>query len=110
MIRKISAHAAIILSGMYVVFFFIDRVNSAMGFINNKITKALLLILCVVSILNAALIIAAQRRLERKRARAAQPAAPARSPAARPGYGARSGYSANRTGTAGYTRRPTGRY
>ena len=29
MLRKLLPHAAIILSGMYVVFFFLDRVNAA---------------------------------------------------------------------------------
>ena len=48
MLRKILPHAAIILSMMYFVFFCIDRVNSAMAFINNDITKWLLVILGVI--------------------------------------------------------------
>lgn len=47
---------------MYFVFFFIDRVNSAMAFINNDMTKALLFALCVISIVNAVLLIADDRK------------------------------------------------
>lgn len=66
--RKILPHAAIIISLMYFVFFFIDRVNTAMAFINNDMTKALIFVLCIISIVNAVLIIAD----DRKRIRAAQ--------------------------------------
>lgn len=72
MLKKLLAHAAIIISGMYFVFFFIDRVNSAMAFIDNGITKALLFILCVVSVLNSVIIIGAERRAERWRMRKAR--------------------------------------
>lgn len=62
MLRKLLPHAAIILSGMYLVFFLIDRVNSAMCFINNDITKWLILILCAISVLNAISLIRGERR------------------------------------------------
>ena len=42
MLRKLTPHAVITISAMYFVFFFIDRVNSIMNFINNKGTKALI--------------------------------------------------------------------
>ena len=72
MLRKLLPHAAIILSGMYLVFFLIDRVNSAMAFINNGITKRLLLILCVISTINAIWLIRDDRkRLRQQQARAA---------------------------------------
>ena len=61
MLRKILPHAAIIMSVMYFVFFFIDKVNSAMAFINNDMTKMLLFILCLITIVNAVLIIADDR-------------------------------------------------
>ena len=71
MLRKILPHAAIILSGMYLVFFLIDRVNSAMAFINNEITKHLLLVLCAISVLNAIFLIYDQRhRIRQQQARA----------------------------------------
>lgn len=72
MLRKILPHAAIVISGMYLVFFLIDRVNSAMGFINNDITKRLLLILCAISVVNALYLIRDDRkRLRQQQARAA---------------------------------------
>ena len=65
--RKLLPHAAIILSMMYFVFFFIDKVNSAMAFIDNNITKALLFALGVLSIAEAVLLIRDDRARERKR-------------------------------------------
>lgn len=69
MLRKLLPHAAIVISAMYFVFFFIDRVNSAMAFINNGITKGLLFALCVISILNSVRLISIDRRAERARQR-----------------------------------------
>lgn len=54
---------------MYFVFFFIDRVNSSMAFINNNITKGLLFVLCLISIFNAIRLISMDRRMERARER-----------------------------------------
>lgn len=97
MLRKILPHVAIILSMMYFVFFCIDRVNSAMAFINNDITKWLLVILGVISIYNAVLLIVGdQKRAERREGRAqpedrsnrVQNAAPARRTAVRTDYAA----------------------
>ena len=70
MLRKILPHLSILLSNMYIVFFLIDRVNSAMAFINNDLTKWLLLAASVVSIANAVILIRAERsriRREEKR-------------------------------------------
>lgn len=66
MLRKILPHAAIVISGMYLVFFLIDRVNSAMAFINNEITKRLLLVLCAISVVNAIYLIRDDRRRVRQ--------------------------------------------
>ena len=68
MLRKLLPHAAIIISAMYFVFFFIDRVNPAMAFINNELTKILLCVLCVIAICNAIFVI----RYNRARARRQQ--------------------------------------
>ena len=70
MLRKLLPHAAIILSLMYFVFFFIDRVNSVMAFIDNDITKALLFVLCVISIANSLFLIREDRIREQKRQQA----------------------------------------
>ena len=63
MIKKFAPHFLIITSMMYIVFFAIDRVNQAMAFINNDITKYLLFIQCIVTIIFcAAFIISEYRR------------------------------------------------
>lgn len=72
MFRKIFPHAAIVLSAMYVVFFHIDRVNSAMAFIDNGITKVLLYVLCALSVVNAIVIISDDRKKMKKAYRKAQ--------------------------------------
>lgn len=71
-IKKLLAHCAIIISGMYIVFFFIDRVNPAMGFIDNDITKPLLLALALIAIINAIQVIAAERKKLRSKMRRAK--------------------------------------
>lgn len=67
MLKKMLPHAAIIISVMYFVFFFIDRVNTSMVFINNKITKGLLFALCVLTIANSIRLIIIDRKIERAR-------------------------------------------
>ena len=62
MFRKVLPHAAIILSAMYFVFYAIDRVNPIMAFIDNEITKALLVVLGGIAVVNAVTIISDQRR------------------------------------------------
>ena len=62
MLRRILPHISIVLCNMYLVFFAIDRVNSAMSFINNNLTKVLLLVLCIISTVNAAFLIHDQRK------------------------------------------------
>jgi len=56
------SHAIIILSLMMITFFITDRFNGAMAFINNDITKALLLALSVLSIIHSVYLIRLQRR------------------------------------------------
>ncbi len=51
-LRRLLPHAAILICNMYIVFFLIDRVNTAMNFIDNRLTKGLLLALCVISWFN----------------------------------------------------------
>lgn len=67
MLRRFLPHIAIILSGMYFVFYGIDRVNSAMAFIDNEITKGLLVVLGLISVVNALFLIRDNRARERKR-------------------------------------------
>ena len=58
---KVLPHINIVISGMYLVFFIIDVQNSAMAFINNDMTKLLLLILSIGSVLTSVLLIWYQR-------------------------------------------------
>ena len=78
MLRKILPHVTIVMCNMYIVFYLIDRVNSAMAFINNGITKALLLVMCIISIVNSLYLIRDERRrinaLKRRRAAASRTA------------------------------------
>ena len=87
MLRRILPHVSIVMCNMYIVFYLIDRVNSAMAFINNGITKALLLVMCIISIMNSVYLISDERRriAARNRRRAGAPAhrAPAGAPAHR---------------------------
>ena len=46
-------HLVILIGNMYAVFYFIDRVNPAMNFIDNGLTKGLLLILCFAALILA---------------------------------------------------------
>lgn len=61
MLRKITAHLAIIFGGMCFVLFVVDQIKGgAMSFINNDITKAFIAILSLLAIFNAVIMLAAQ--------------------------------------------------
>lgn len=47
-LRAMLPHGAILIANMFIVFFLIDRVNTAMNFIDNGLTKGLLLALGVI--------------------------------------------------------------
>ena len=55
-------HVCLILSLMMITFVITDRYNRAMAFINNDITKALLLILVVLVIVQSILLIRTNRK------------------------------------------------
>lgn len=88
MLKRILPHISLVLGNMYIVFFLIDRVNTAMQFIDNNITKWLLLIFAIISAINSIYLIREERRriaaeerrrIARERERAKQRAAyPAR--------------------------------
>ena len=67
--RGIMSHGAILICNMYIVFYLIDRVNTAMCFIDNGITKALLAIMCVLSAGASISLIRARKKAEEARAR-----------------------------------------
>lgn len=59
---KILPHLTIILAGMLIVFYVLDRFNPSMGYLDNPAQRLLLLALAVTSIANAIILIAYQRR------------------------------------------------
>ena len=76
-LERLAPHAAILICNMYVVFFLIDKVNPAMNFIDNGLTKGLLLLLCLIALYNAwqLLGLALWRGTARRSGSAARPAA-----------------------------------
>ena len=60
--RDVLPHSAIVISLMMILFYILDQFNDAMAFINNRMTKTLLLILAIISILNAINVISHHRR------------------------------------------------
>ena len=60
-IERLLPHAAILICNMYIVFFLIDRVNTAMNFIDNGLTKGLLAALCVIGLINMRRLLIASR-------------------------------------------------
>ena len=67
--KGILSHGAILICNMYIVFFLIDRVNTAMCFIDNGITKTLLAIMCVLSAIASISLIRARKKAEEARER-----------------------------------------
>ena len=68
MLRKITAHLAIIFGGMCFVLFVIDAIKGgAMSFINNDMTKAFIAILSLLSIFNSVISLAGQTNEQQRR-------------------------------------------
>jgi len=68
-LRAMLPHGAILIANMYIVFFLIDRVNTAMNFIDNGLTKGLLLAMCLI-VLADVLLPRPRRKARAKRATA----------------------------------------
>ena len=66
LIEKLLPHAIIVISGMLVVFFVIDRVNDHAGFMTNEFHKHITFVLALLSICLAIRAIAQLRRSERR--------------------------------------------
>ena len=73
-LRAMLPHAAILIANMYIVFFLIDRVNSAMNFIDNGLTKGLLLAMSLIVL--ADVLLPRPRPRRRAQAKRAAPEAP----------------------------------
>ena len=74
-LRAMLPHAAILIANMYIVFFLIDRVNSAMNFIDNGLTKGLLLAMSLIVL--ADVLLPRPRPRRRAQAKRETPEAPA---------------------------------
>lgn len=73
---KALPHVSVVISGMLIVFFCIDRVNKPMAFMTNEFHKVITFILALLSLGYSIFIMSYQRRMERlehqQRVRAAQ--------------------------------------
>lgn len=65
LVKKLLPHVMIVISGMLIVFFVIDRFNKPMGFMTNEFHKRLTFALAILAIYFAVKAIALQRRMER---------------------------------------------
>lgn len=65
LVKKLLPHVMIVISGMLIVFFVIDRFNKPMGFMTNEFHKRLTFVLAILAIYYAVKNIALQRRVER---------------------------------------------
>ena len=63
--KKLLPHIAIVISGMLIVFFVIDRFNKPMGFMTNELHKKLTFVLALLAIYFSIQLISLQRRAER---------------------------------------------
>lgn len=83
MIKRALPHICLVIALMMLVFYIIDRYNSAMNFINNDIFKMLLLIFSLLVIVSSFLTIRDHRRAARHREQIWQEKAALRSHVAR---------------------------
>ena len=61
-LRGLLPHVLIALAIVLLSFFVLDRFNRAMNFINNNITKWMIAVFCVLSVIQAVLFIIDQRK------------------------------------------------
>ena len=61
-IRPLVPHLSIILCGLLVVLYVADRFNSNMNFIGNNLSKNLLLLLCIVTLISDIVLVRINRR------------------------------------------------
>ena len=63
---KALPHISIVISGMLIVFFCIDRVNKPVAFMTNEFHKIITFILAILSLGYSVFIMSYQRRMERE--------------------------------------------
>ena len=65
--KTLTGHGTIVLTLMYITLLIVDHYNPTMDFINNNVTKALLLLLCLFAVYNAVLVLSRERARARRR-------------------------------------------
>lgn len=65
--KTLTGHGAIILTLMYIALLIADHYNPTMDFINNSVTKGLILLLCLFSVYNAVVVVSRERARARRR-------------------------------------------
>ena len=64
-LTRLLPHACVVLAGMFITFFVIDKFNGAMSVLGaNTLAKTLLLLFAIVSIIVSVMLIVRQRREE----------------------------------------------
>jgi hypothetical protein len=61
-IKTILPHIIVILAGIFIVLLILDDYNPTMNFINNTVSMKLFWVFCILSIINAALLIVRNRK------------------------------------------------
>ncbi len=61
-LRSILPHIMIIMSGIFIVFLILDNYNPTMNFIDNPVSLKLFWCFCLLTIVNAGITIAANRK------------------------------------------------
>jgi hypothetical protein len=61
-VKKLIPHLCIVLAGMFITFFIVDKFNSAMAVLDNDTEKAILFIFCIVALIVSGMLIYRQRR------------------------------------------------
>ncbi|MDO5519917.1 MAG: hypothetical protein Q4G58_05445 [bacterium] len=67
MIRKIIRvipHLTIVLSCMFLIFWYLDQLNPTMNFVNCSISNKLLVLFCILSVLTSVSLVWMDRKLE----------------------------------------------
>ena len=67
MAKKILAHFCVIMFLVFLTLFVVDQINSAMGFVNNQITKVLMIVTLPIAIVTMYLYINDMRAEQRRR-------------------------------------------
>ncbi len=61
-IKKVMPHMLFILSGIFITFLILDEYNPTMNFVNNNVSIKLLWIFCLLSLVNAILMMIDSRK------------------------------------------------